>query len=119
MTAEGEYCLIMTTTDDRSEAQSLAQGLVERRLAACVQIADIFSYYRWEEGVSNADEFMLFIKTAEDQFEAVKGYLNEAHSYDVPELVELPIQRGSAAYLGWIRESTTGRQDEDQGRPTG
>lgn len=108
MTAKTEFCLIITTTDERSEAESLAQDLVENMLAACVQISEIKSYYRWEDGVSDAAEFLLFIKTSRGRYEDIEEFLQVNHSYDVPEVVELPIRRGAAGYLNWIRASTAG-----------
>lgn len=105
MSAEHEHALVMTTTDDPAEAADLAKRLVEERLAACVQVTDVTSTYRWEGAVTSADERLLLIKTRADRVAAVQAFLAEHHSYDVPEIIEVPIASGLPAYLDWIDES--------------
>jgi periplasmic divalent cation tolerance protein len=103
--AEHEYAIVMTTTDEPAEADSLARRLVEERLAACVQVTGVTSTYRWERAVTTADERLLLIKTRADQVAAVRDFLAEHHSYDTPEVIEVPITSGLPDYLGWIDES--------------
>ncbi len=100
-----EHVVVMTTTDDPEEAAALARGLVEARLAACVQAMPIASTYRWEGAVETADERLLLIKTRADQVEAVQAFLTEHHSYDTPECVVVPVVGGLPAYLSWIDDS--------------
>ena len=81
----------------------MARTLVERRLAACVNIlGGVRSIYRWQEAVESADEILLLIKTQQRQIERVRTLIHELHSYDVPEFVVLKVDSGSEAYLAWL-----------------
>lgn len=98
--------LILTTTESKSEAEKIAQALVERRLAACVNvIPQIRSIYRWKDKVESAEEFLLLIKTTKENESAVQAAIRELHSYDLPECISILIDGGSAEYLKWIMES--------------
>jgi periplasmic divalent cation tolerance protein len=98
--------LILTTTSSESEAKKIAQMLVERRLAACVNVIPrMHSVYRWKDKVESAEEFLLLIKTRKESESAVQAAIRELHSYDVPECISIPIDGGSAEYLKWITES--------------
>jgi periplasmic divalent cation tolerance protein len=98
--------LVLTTCGSLEEARTLAQALVERQLAACVNIIpQIESVYRWQGKVETANEFLLVIKTTAGAFDNLRTALTELHSYDVPECIEIAIEDGSAAYLEWIGES--------------
>ncbi len=100
--------IILTTAGTQSEAQQIARTLVERRLAACVNIsAPIESVYRWKGTVETAQEWMLIIKTTESAADRVRDALRELHSYDLPECVVLSIEGGSAEYLSWIAAETS------------
>jgi periplasmic divalent cation tolerance protein len=100
------YKLVLTTTGSREEAQRIARALVERRLAACVNIVPgIESIYRWKEKIEQADEWLLPVKTTSSTFERVRDAIKELHSYDVPEYICIEIEDGSAEYLEWISES--------------
>jgi periplasmic divalent cation tolerance protein len=101
------YCIVMTTTGDEATAERLAAGLVERRLAACVQSVPMRSVYVWQGEVERASEVLLLIKTRAAEYDAVEAHIRSEHSYEVSEVVMVPIVRGSAGYLGWIDESTT------------
>ena len=105
MSAEAEHVVVMTTTDDPEEAAALARMLVDERLAACVQAMPIASTYRWEGAVETADERLLLIKTRADRVDEVKTFLDEHHSYDVPECVVVPVTDGLPAYLAWVDDS--------------
>ena len=96
----------MTTCGSLEEARHIAHTLVERRLAACVNLVpQVESTYRWKGEVETSAEAMLLIKTTADAFERLRAALIELHSYEVPECVELAITDGTAAYLDWIGES--------------
>jgi len=98
--------LVFTTCGSAEEARRIAQELVERRLAACVNILpQIESVYRWKGEVESATEWLLIIKTTADAFEQLRSALVKLHSYDVPECLEIAIEDGSAEYLEWIGES--------------
>jgi periplasmic divalent cation tolerance protein len=95
--------VVMTTCDSGELAEQIGQHLVERRLAACVEILPgARSIYRWGGKIEDAHEWVLVIKTRRDRFEALRDAILKKHSYDVPELIALPVVDGSAAYLSWI-----------------
>jgi periplasmic divalent cation tolerance protein len=98
--------IVLSTAGSEEEARKIAQALVERRLAACVNIVGpIHSVYRWKGAVGSAPEHLLIIKTTESAFPRVCDAIRELHSYEVPECVMLPIEAGSEEYLKWITES--------------
>jgi len=98
--------LVLTTCGSLDEARSIAQTLVERHLAACVNIApQIESVFRWQGEVETATECLLVIKTTAEACERLREALTELHSYELPECIAIAIEDGSAAYLKWIGES--------------
>jgi len=98
--------LILTTTGNEAEARKIAHELVERRLAACVNIVPrIQSVYRWEDKVETAEEYLLLIKTTKSRGPEVQAAIRELHSYDLPECVVISVEGGSAQYLKWIEDS--------------
>ena len=104
--------LVLTTAASRTEARSIALTLVERQLAACVNVIPrIESIYRWKGKVESSEECLLLIKTTADTFDRVKSALLELHSYELPECISLPIDEGSASYLKWIEESVLSQKD--------
>jgi len=101
-----DYGVILTTSSSEEEAAQIAAGLVEARLAACVQQTPIRSTYRWEGKVVKDEELLLLIKTRTALFPQVEAWIRSHHSYDVPEIIMLPVVEGSEAYLAWIEEET-------------
>ena len=97
--------IVLTTTGTREDAGKIARALVERRLAACVNLVAIESVYRWKEAVESAEEWLLVIKTTASALDQVYAAIKELHLYDVPECVALSIENGSEEYLAWIGES--------------
>jgi periplasmic divalent cation tolerance protein len=98
---------LMTTTETEAEALHIANALVERRLAACVQVVGpIVSVYRWQGAVERASEYQCLVKTRAELTSQVTGAIIELHSYDTPEVIATPITGGSAAYLRWVTEET-------------
>ena len=97
--------LILSTASTRDEASRIAEALVAERLAACVQLSPIESWYRWEGKVEQGAEIRLHIKTSESLAERAERRIAEMHSYSVPELVRIPIVGGSPAYLAWLEAS--------------
>lgn len=100
------YCVVIVTTATEAEALSLADQLVAEHLAACVQILPIQSIYRWQGAVHRDSEWQLLIKTRVALFEQVRDRLLALHSYEVPEIIALPIIAGSPTYLNWVKEQT-------------
>lgn len=99
--------MIMTTVDSEELAASLAAMLLERRLAACVQQLEISSRYRWEGAIQCDAEFLLLVKTSAAAANAAVKAIEENHTYDVPEIVVLPVTGGLPAYLNWLSAETT------------
>jgi periplasmic divalent cation tolerance protein len=101
-----EHKLVLTTAGSKEEARRIARTLVERRLAACVNvIPQIESVYRWQGNIEEAEEWLLLIKTTSAAFERVRDAIRELHSYDLPECICLAIDGGSSAYLEWLQNS--------------
>jgi periplasmic divalent cation tolerance protein len=101
--------VVLTTASSKEEASSIAHRLVERRLAACVNIVpQVRSIYRWQGKVEEASEWLLIVKTTAGAFPQVHEAITELHSYDVPECICLTIEDGSPSYLEWIGESVSG-----------
>ena len=102
-----EYLLITTTTDKKEEADTIARELVERKLAACVQVlGPIRSTYRWQGKVETAEEWLCQIKSRAERYAEIEKAIRALHSYELPEIVAVPITGGSAAYLRWLEENT-------------
>jgi periplasmic divalent cation tolerance protein len=98
-----EHVQVMTTAGSEEEADRIASLLVERRLAACVQVAGpIISRYRWQGEIEREQEWQCLAKTTRAAYEAVEAAIREVHSYDEPEIIATPIVAGSAGYLAWI-----------------
>ena len=98
--------IILTTAGSDAEARKIAQTLVERRLAACVNIVGpIHSVYRWKGAVESAAEHLLIIKTTAAAFARVRDAIRELHSYELPECVMVAIADGDQEYLSWIGDS--------------
>ena len=95
--------VVLTTCESEDEAERIARSLVEKRVAACVNILPkARSIYRWKGAVEDTQEFVLLIKTRRDVFDALRAELSKIHSYEVPEVMALPVVDGSESYLGWI-----------------
>jgi periplasmic divalent cation tolerance protein len=99
------YCVVLTTAGTEEEAQRLAEGLVAGRLAACVQVLPVTSTYIWQGELHRDPEWLLLIKTTTARYGDVEAFIRKHHSYEVPEIVQVPIRQGLEAYLAWMRSS--------------
>lgn len=99
--------VVLVTCGSTKEAKSIANALVRNRLAACVNIltSPVRSIYRWKGKVETAKEYLLLIKTSRRRFVALEKEIRRLHSYEVPEIIALPIAAGSKPYLKWLVES--------------
>jgi periplasmic divalent cation tolerance protein len=95
--------IALTTCDSEEQAKRIAHRLIEQRLAACVNIvSNVRSVYRWKEKIEDAAEFLLVIKSRRDLFAALRAEIEKIHTYEIPEIIAIPIVDGSEAYLGWF-----------------
>ena len=100
------FIQVMTTTETKDQAQTIARHLVENKLAACVQITGpIESTYLWKGQIETSCEHVCLIKTREDLFTRIETAIKSIHSYETPEIVAVKIIKGSADYLQWLEES--------------
>ena len=97
--------MIATAIADKKSAEALAEALVAGRLAACVQILPVESWYRWNGVVERADEFLLQAKTTAARAEATQALIAKLHGYELPEITVTRVAGGSAAYLDWVERS--------------
>ena len=100
------YCIILTTCPNNEEANTLALKILKEKLAPCVQLSAITSCYTWKNMIHQEPEIRLLIKTRTDLFKSVEEFIRRNHSYEVPEIVQIPITHGSDTYLGWMDENT-------------
>lgn len=100
--AKVRYGVVLVTAGTREEAEAIAQNLVETKLAACVSLFPIKSILIWSEQLQKEEEWQLLIKTDLAKFEMLEAKIRELHSYEVPEIIALPLVAGSAPYLTWI-----------------
>ena len=103
-----EHCVIFITAGSKEEAEKISRGLVESKLAFCVStLPKVKSTYYWEDKIHVDKEFLLIVKTRQDQYEALETWVKNNHSYEVPEIIALPIEQGLSAYLNGIDDWVT------------
>ena len=105
-----DYSIIITTFADKDSAKKTAKLLIERRLAACVQMFPIESVYLWKNEICDENETVLFLKSKTALFDNITAEIREIHTYEVPEIIQIPITGGLPEYLKWIDDCT-----EDKG----
>lgn len=104
---DGDTVLVYTNLPDQATAVRLARGLVERRLAACVNVmSGCTSVYRWRGAVEQADEVPVLVKTRVARYGEVERAIRELHPYELPEIIAVPVVRGLPEYLEWVAEET-------------
>lgn len=109
--SEAEVCVVFVTAPTQEEATSLGQALVRDRLAACVNVVGpIRSIYEWEGEIRDDAEWLMIVKTTRERFTSLRQFVEARHSYEVPEILALPVTSGSSRYLEWVIQLT--------GRPT-
>jgi periplasmic divalent cation tolerance protein len=95
--------VVLNTCGSGAEAETIARTLIDQRLAACVTvISPAKSFYRWNGAVTSATEWLLLIKTSRPLFERLRAILETSHTYEVPEIIALPVVEGSSNYLSWL-----------------
>jgi len=102
------HVLVLTSAGSDEEAGRIAQAMVERGLAACASLFSMVrSIYLWKGALEDHQETMILFKTRADAFPALEAAIREVHSYELPEVIAIPIEQGSRAYLSWIDETVT------------
>lgn len=101
-----DYMVVFVTAESEAQAQRIGRALVERRLAACANLAPVQSIFAWQGQLETAGEVLLILKSRAALFDALAAAVRELHSYDVPEIIALPIVAGSADYLAWLEAET-------------
>src|SRR5689334_18353988 len=105
--ADSTALLVLTSLPDRQAAEKLANVLIEKRLAACVNIlAPCRSVYRWKDAVQNDEEHPVLVKTTAERYAALEQAIRTSHPYELPEIVAVPIERGLPDYLKWVAAET-------------
>ncbi|MGO9389499.1 divalent-cation tolerance protein CutA [Rhodoblastus sp.] len=102
----GAFCVVLTTTDRESVAEKITHALLEKRLAACVQVHPVASRYIWKGALERSDEWALSIKARTADFAQIASIIRELHTYELPEIVALPILAVDPAYLDWVAQAT-------------
>src|SRR5688500_3021486 len=104
---ESTKLLVLTNLPNRAAAEKLAETLIGRQLAACVNIlAPCRSVYRWKDAVQHDEEHPMLIKTTAERYPALEQAIREGHPYELPEIIAVPIERGLPAYLAWVAAET-------------
>jgi periplasmic divalent cation tolerance protein len=105
--------VVLTTTPNIEEAETLAQKIIETKLAACVQILpQIKSFYFWEGKIQKDAEYLLLIKTLTEKFVELEKFIKENHSYEIPEIVALSAEKVSTNYFDWTRNYVETRSEK-------
>jgi periplasmic divalent cation tolerance protein len=103
------FCVVLTTLESEAQAEALAQQIVQARLGACVQVQGIKSFYMWQGEAHQEREYLLTIKTRSALYPQLQAFIRTHHSYETPEIVQLPITTGAQDYLAWIEANTLTR----------
>ncbi|MBW4521626.1 MAG: divalent-cation tolerance protein CutA [Scytolyngbya sp. HA4215-MV1] len=112
MTETTQYGVILVTASSQAEAIAIARALVQEKLAACVTLLPVHSIYTWQHEVHEAEEWQLLIKSEQGHFAVLERRIREIHSYEVPEVILLPVLAGSLPYLQWISEQVNPASDK-------
>jgi len=99
------HIIMLSTCSDPAEAKKMAKAIIEKRLAACINIVPVHSIFRWKESIEESDEHLLVIKSSSMLFEKVSECIKNLHSYELPEVIWTEIKQGSRPYLKWLEDS--------------
>lgn len=107
MSTNQQYGVVLVTAESEAQARAIASAIVKEKYGACVSLMPVHSVYTWENEVHSDPEWQLIIKTDLNYYSQLETRIRELHSYEVPEIIALPIQGGLTAYLQWIGESVS------------
>ena len=102
-----QYGVVLVTAESEEQARAIASSLVKENYAACVSVMPVHSVYTWQEEVHSDPEWQLMIKTDLNYYSQLETRISQLHSYEVPEIIALPIQAGLTPYLNWIGENVS------------
>jgi periplasmic divalent cation tolerance protein len=97
------YIIIKTTFDSKNNAELIAKKLIESKLAACVQLSEIESYFKWNNKSQKVKEFKIEIKTSAKNYKNIEKLIKQNHSYKLPEIIAIKIKNGSKEYINWMK----------------
>lgn len=100
----GQFSIVITTCSGTDNAEKIIQALLSEKLAACIQVYEIKSFYSWKGNINEDAEQMLLVKAKALNYDAIEKVIIDNHSYEIPEIIQVPITNGSDAYLNWIKE---------------
>ncbi|RZW13437.1 MAG: divalent-cation tolerance protein CutA [Desulfobulbaceae bacterium] len=103
---DNRMCVVLTTMADRDEARRISKMLLEKNLAACTQEFDVNSRFRWKGVVQSEPEIVMLIKTAKGRVDATIEAIKQSHSYELPEIIVLPVTGGLPGYIDWVEAET-------------
>ncbi|MCO5279410.1 MAG: divalent-cation tolerance protein CutA [Saprospiraceae bacterium] len=103
---DNKYSVVITTTGNKEDAEKIANALLSEKLAACIQVTQIKSYYTWKDAVNVDEEQLLLVKCKAADYSEIEKCIKANHSYEIPEIILLPISTGLPSYLGWINDVT-------------
>lgn len=95
-------CIILTTTNAQNIVEQITSTLIKENLAACVQVDNVVSHFKWQDKISSEPEFRIVIKAKSANYDKIEKIIISLHNYDIPQIIKLDIQDGLPAYLNWI-----------------
>ena len=101
-----DYCIVSTTTDSKENAEAITESLLQKKLIACAQSSTIDSSYKWQGKIIRAKEIRLQMKTKKSLFTQITDEIEALHTYDVPEIIMVPLVNANEFYLKWIDKET-------------
>ncbi len=101
-----KYIVITTTFEDKQQAHDLAKLLLDEHLISCAQVSEISSMYHWKGEIVDTTEYIVTMKSKESLYQQIENIIKSNHTYDVPQIIALPIIHGSKEYLEWIDNTT-------------
>ncbi len=105
-----KYIVVLVTTVSKQEAENIVQQLLEKQLIACGNITAVYSLFHWSGKIEKAEEYLVVMKSRKDLFENLVKTVKALHSYEVPEIIAVPVVEGSEAYLGWLDSCLVGAE---------
>ena len=108
MKSASEFIIVLVTSASKKEAEKISKAILKKRLAACVNIVPgLTSFFHWKGKIEKANEFLLVIKTQKELFVELEKTVKANHGYSIPEIIAMPVTKGSKDYLGWVRHETS------------